>query len=43
MTTTTIPDYADRNWLTIKEELELAREEREYLEDTKTLWEELND
>jgi hypothetical protein len=43
MTTNTIPDYADRNWLTIEEELELAREEREYLEDSQTLWEELND
>ena len=42
MTTNTTPDYADRNWLTIEEELELAREQREYLEDSETLWEELN-
>jgi len=43
MTTNHIPDYADRNWLTLEEELELAREEREYLEDSGTHWEELND
>jgi hypothetical protein len=43
MTTNTAPDYADRNWLTFAEEMELAREEREYLQDSGTLWEELND
>jgi len=43
MTTNTIPNYEDRNWLTLEEELELAREEREFMEDTGILWEELND
>lgn len=43
MTTNTTPDYANRNWLTFAEEMELAKEEREYLEDSETLWEELND
>ena len=43
MTTNTTPDYADRNWLTFAEEMELAKEEREYLKDSETHWEELND
>ena len=42
MTTNTIPNYEDRDWLTFEEEMELAKEEREYMEDTGTLWEELN-
>ena len=43
MTANNIPNYEDRDWLTFEEEMELAKEEREYMEDTGTLWEELND
>jgi hypothetical protein len=40
MTTNTADDTT---WLTFAEEMELAKEEREWLEDNDALWEELND
>lgn len=43
MTTNDTPAYENRDWLTIEEELELAKEEREWLEENEVCWEELND